>query len=458
MLRIKIVLPVIFLVLFVLSVPCWGAIQSGIAMYGDGAHVKFAQPFSEVPVVVTSGQSGGAIMVGAANNSKTGFDLKILDLNGNPIRSGVWVQWIAATYESGIELGLAQYNNGQHINFQNSLPGCTILTSGQKNGIPYLVGAVNNSSTGFDLSVLDYNGAPGSKVWVQWIAVKPGSDWRCGVNQFSNGQNLTFSAMPVVPVIFASSQAGGAIAAAGINNSKTGCLLSLLTHSGQSAQGAWTQWWAVKPGIVSTATGPTTSTPSGPVSTNDIIYLNSPRLIINANFGDKGESKSLSSAGWSDYNKHSMYCRAFSLAAGFVEGVGGSASYWSKVGQKFDVQQGSYSSTTRAATIRVQGDYAGSVMAAILATSNAKLSIVVTDNGTEVANKQIFSKSGAVASWNNFSGNFSESLPVTLKANHSYNVYLHLETSAVAAVAGSAGADVGQRTYRVRYFSISITF
>src|SRR3990172_5953311 len=122
---------VLVCVLAILPVSAWSMVQSGLAQYGDGAQVTFAQAFPETPVVITTGQSGGAVIIGAANNSKTGFDLKIRDLNGNRLTSGVWVQWVAATYESGIQLGLATYKNGDHITFPAALSGCTILTSGQ---------------------------------------------------------------------------------------------------------------------------------------------------------------------------------------------------------------------------------------------------------------------------------------------------------------------------------------
>jgi hypothetical protein len=201
----------------------------------------------------------------------------------------------------------------------------------------------------------------------------------------------------------------------------------------------------------------TVTTTSGPISTDDIIYLNSPHQIITANFGDSGGSKSLSSGGWSDYNKANRSCSAYSLGAGFVF-VAGSANYWAKVGKIFDVQQGTYISSSRAATITVNGNYSGRVMAAILATSNAKLKVVVTDNGTVVASFEIFNESGAVVTWDSFNDSFNESLTVTLWAGHTYCVYLHLETSATAAILGSAGADVGEGGKYAGYGGIDISF
>ena len=467
-------LGILLFVLAAASMPGWGMIQSGIAQYGNNAHITFAQPFNEVPVVVTSGQSGGAVMVGAANNSKTGFDLKIRDLNNNPISSGVWVQWIAATYEPGIQLGLATYNDGQSITFPSPLPGCTILTSGQKDGVPYIIGAVSNSNTGCGLSIRDHAGNPGSGVWVQWIAVTPKSDWRCGVAQYNDGGRLSFPAMSSSPVIFTSGQSGGAVSIGGVANSTTGCALSIRNHAGQAVQGAWTQWWAVKSGLVSSATSPVPPTPvqpdlpatptltqptttTGPVSTDVIIYLNSPRFITTANFGGNDGSKYISSGGWSDYNKPDKYCRSYSIGSGFVVS-GGASSFWSKVGQTFTAKQGSYGSTSRPATIKITGDYSGRVYAAMFARAIATLRVVVTDNGTQVAEKQIFNKDVSAVGWSNFSGNFSEPLAVTLKANHNYCVFLDLATRGVAAIAGSAGADMGEGASRARYSSIDITY
>jgi hypothetical protein len=201
----------------------------------------------------------------------------------------------------------------------------------------------------------------------------------------------------------------------------------------------------------------TVTTPSGPISTDDIIYLNSPHQIITADFGDSDGSKSVSSGGWSDYSKANRSCRAYSLGAGFVF-TGGSASYWSKVGKIFDVQQGTYISSSRVATITINGTYSGRIMAAILATSNANLKVVVTDNGTVVASSEIFNESGTLVTWNSFNGSFSESLTVTLWAGHAYCVYLNLETSATAAILGSAGADVGEGGKYAGYGGIDISF
>jgi len=201
----------------------------------------------------------------------------------------------------------------------------------------------------------------------------------------------------------------------------------------------------------------TVTKPSGPISTDDIIYLNSSHQIGTADFADSGGSSSLLSSGWSDYNKANRSCRAYSLGAGAVF-TGGSASYWSKVGKIFDVQQGTYASISRAATITINGNYSGRIFAAILSSSDANLKVVVTDNGTVVANSELFNKSATVVDWDNFSGSFSKSLSITLQTGHTYCVYLHLETSATAAIAGSAGADVGEGGKYAGYGGIDISF
>jgi plastocyanin len=201
----------------------------------------------------------------------------------------------------------------------------------------------------------------------------------------------------------------------------------------------------------------TVTTTSGPISTDDIIYLNSPHQIITADFGDSGGSKNSASSGWSDYNEASRSCRAYSLGVGAVF-TGGSANYWSKVGKIFDVQQGTYISSSRAVTITINGNYSGRIMAVLLSTSDANLKVVVTDNGTVVANSEIFNKSATVVDWDDFSGSFSKSLSVNLRAGHTYCVYLHLETSATAAIMGSAGADVGEGGKYAGYGGIDISF
>ena len=194
-----------------------------------------------------------------------------------------------------------------------------------------------------------------------------------------------------------------------------------------------------------------------PVSTNNIIYLNSPHTINTANFGDRGGSKGTSSGGWSDFVMQLRACRAFSLGAGSTMS-GRSAHYWSKIGQGFRVMQGSYGSKSREATIKIIGNYSGRIRAAALASAHVKIRVVVTDNGTQVAEKQILDRSGVGSAWQNSSGGIGEEMNVTLKDTHTYCVYLHLETSAQASLAGSAEVDFGKGNFRVGYTSIAINF
>lgn len=123
------------------------------------------------------------------------------------------------------------------------------------------------------------------------------------------------------------------------------------------------------------------------------------------------------------------------------------------------MKRGSYILSGRAATLTVFGTYSGRVMAPTLATSNANLMVVVTDNGAVVAKSEIFSRFGTAASWNYFSSRFAKSLSVTLWAGHEYCVYLHLKTSATAGIAGSsAGADVWSVGKYAGYVYIDISF
>lgn len=194
-----------------------------------------------------------------------------------------------------------------------------------------------------------------------------------------------------------------------------------------------------------------------PVSTNNMIYLNSPHTIDTANFGDRGGSKGTSSGGWSDFVKQSRACRAFSLGAGSTMS-GRSAHYWSKIGQGFRVMQGSYGSKSREATIKIIGNYSGRIRAAAAASAHVKIRVVVTEDGTQVAEKQILDRSDALSAWRNISGGIGEEMSVTLQDTHTYCVYLHLETSAEASLIGSAEVDFGKGNFRVGYTIIAINF
>jgi len=250
-----------WLLVFFASLSGWCGIQSGTGVHGEGWRVTFHEPFRLPPVVVVSGHwNGRAVVASASSISRAGFILRLRDLAGNPIKSGVWVQWVASTGWHGVQVGRATCNHGDRIRFPAALPGRTILTSAQRSGVPYLVCALDNSPTGFTVAVTAADGSPGRGVAVQWIAVAPGPQWRCGVAQFSDGRQATFPAMSATPVILTSAQQGqSAVAVAALNSSNTGCQLSIQRAAwgaqgqlwgGAGVQNATVQLWALPGGIV----------------------------------------------------------------------------------------------------------------------------------------------------------------------------------------------------------------
>lgn len=172
---------------------------------------------------------------GTMPSGDEGFTASTRFLSGNP---EPWVQG-----------KVSRYNDAQMIVFKNRLPVRypVIICSAQKNGIPYMACAVNNSGTGFKLAVRDNNGRPGSNVWVQWIAVAPQPWFRAKVVKCKDGDVINFGRnLPRTPVILTNAQSGSiAYCAGAANNSSRGFQLKLADAQGSRGKRAWVQWVAM---------------------------------------------------------------------------------------------------------------------------------------------------------------------------------------------------------------------
>ena len=155
-------------------------VQANVASRKNGDHVTFVQPFTQTPVIICSAQvNGRALLASAVNNSPAGFTLSLLDLDGNPVTGGAWVQYIALVPTAGkdaftgveIQAGICQANSGGRINFAQAFTKGVVITCSAQSGDAVAAGAVGNSATGFTLAMNNHAGQSVNSAWVQWLAV-----------------------------------------------------------------------------------------------------------------------------------------------------------------------------------------------------------------------------------------------------------------------------------------------
>lgn len=158
---------------------------------------------------------------------------------------------ISTAFAVRVECGVAQYSNGQHITFAKSFTSApVIVTNAQGASKAVSSCAMNNSATGFDITLIDDNKQAVSNAWVQWLAFIPDPSVQVqgGVVYANNGQQISFPAMSNSPVVITSAQSGGAINSAPTNVTTTGFKIALKDQDNNSVGSAWLQWLAVVPG------------------------------------------------------------------------------------------------------------------------------------------------------------------------------------------------------------------
>uniref|UniRef100_A0A7C3ML68 Uncharacterized protein n=1 Tax=Dictyoglomus thermophilum TaxID=14 RepID=A0A7C3ML68_DICTH len=140
----------------------------GIIVASHGQRISFNLP--AYPVIVTNAQIGGNTLIsGAMNNSPTGFDLYLVDSNGNPVQNA-WVLWGAIVPDeklNGFKGEVKLLGNGVNISFSPPFPQDPAYILSAQPGV--IAGAVNNRKDGFLLSLIKHDGTPAQSVWVQWL-------------------------------------------------------------------------------------------------------------------------------------------------------------------------------------------------------------------------------------------------------------------------------------------------
>jgi hypothetical protein len=163
-----------------------GAVDTGLAFVTNYVNVLnwtdagFKTPFSGEPVVVVASAQSNDVPQAAStvDVTKTGFELL---LNGYQGKGGTsvlaWTSLIAVgpgTYDSKVVVrsGSGAYSQGAPIAFSQAFGGTpVVVVNAQSGNAPRIASALNATATGFNLLVIDHNGAAVSNASVQWIAV-----------------------------------------------------------------------------------------------------------------------------------------------------------------------------------------------------------------------------------------------------------------------------------------------
>jgi hypothetical protein len=141
----------------------------GVVIASHGQHISF-QTLSKIPVIVTNAQKAGkALISGAMNNAQDGFDLYLVDDQGNPVNDA-WLLWMAVVPDigkNGFNGEVSRRNNGDNVSFSPPFPGIPAYVLSAQPGV--IAGAVNNRQDGFTLSLVRYDGTAAMNVWTQWL-------------------------------------------------------------------------------------------------------------------------------------------------------------------------------------------------------------------------------------------------------------------------------------------------
>jgi len=163
-----------------------GAVDTSLAIVTNYVNVLnwtdagFKTPFSGEPVViVASAQNSGIPSVaGTVDVTSTGFELCLdnYQSSGSTLAQA-WTSLIAVgpgAYDPQvlIQSGSGTYSHDTHISFSKAFASNpVVVVSAQSNNTPKIASALNAIATGFNVLVIDHNGAGVSNASVQWIAV-----------------------------------------------------------------------------------------------------------------------------------------------------------------------------------------------------------------------------------------------------------------------------------------------
>jgi hypothetical protein len=243
-----------------------GEIAGGTGSYADGAWVSFGKTFSNVPVIVVNAHdaSGHPLIAGirtegALAPDKTGFTLKLHDLDNNVVTSNATVQWVAIIPKVGLQVQArtdSYHCNSEYIAFTNAFttPPIVICSAyDYSRAYPLLAAPYNISENGFTISLQDANGEV-SEGSVSYIALVPPVNYNyyqevamvAGYRTYNDNGSVLFDLTRNADAVLCSAQKDNwAYAVAARNNSRYGFDLGLLDYDGVARTSVWTTWLAL---------------------------------------------------------------------------------------------------------------------------------------------------------------------------------------------------------------------
>jgi hypothetical protein len=250
-----------------------GEIMAGKGSFIDNDRISFGKTFAATPsIVVNAYDSGGkALICGVRTEAgvapdRTGFTLKLSDLDGVPVTSAATVQWIAIRTNSGDKV-LAQARtdayryDGEYIAFDHAFSGVPrVICTGYDDTMEYpiIAAAYSIDQNGFIIALKDCDGNP-STASLHYLAIIPPSPLAftnyyeeasiISSAQFSNNNGVTTFDLGRAPTAAICSSWKGASflpnCAAARNIGRYGFEFSIYDYDGTAATDAWTDWIAV---------------------------------------------------------------------------------------------------------------------------------------------------------------------------------------------------------------------
>ena len=246
-----------------------GEIAGGTGTYADNDWISFGKTFSKVPVVLVNAHNGSGqpFIAGIRDESglapdKTGFTLKLHDLDNNVVTNKSTVQWVAINpaYSSQVEV-LAKTvpfcYDGEYIPFDHTLSATypIVICSAYDNSMAYplIAAPYNINSNGFTISLKDADGNP-STACMSYIALVPPINYNyykevamvASYTTYNNNGSVLFSLTRNADAVLCSAQKNNfAYAVAARDNNQYGFYLGLFDYDGAAGTSVWTSWLAL---------------------------------------------------------------------------------------------------------------------------------------------------------------------------------------------------------------------
>jgi len=246
-----------------------GEIAGGTGAYADNDWISFGKTFSAVPVIVVNAHdaSGNPLIAGVRTEAglapdKTGFTLKLHDLDNNVITTGATVQWVAIIphFSSLVQIQ-ALYRSfeydGDNIAFDNTLsttyPIVICSAYDESMAYPIMAAPYSVNSNGFTISLKDADGIP-STASLSCIALVQPANYNyykevamlSYYTMYNNNGSVIMDLWRNLDVAIASAQKDThAYAVTARNGTRYGFDLGILDYDGVAGTNVWVSWLAL---------------------------------------------------------------------------------------------------------------------------------------------------------------------------------------------------------------------